>query len=267
MDNTEEALLERKQKEQDFHNKREADRKVMSDEEYERKYSNKRFYKIAKSSNDYLYNLISELVPGKVALDYCCGLGFSSLELAKRGAKHVHGIDISNESVDTSRQRLIDAGFGDSSTFQTMDAEKMTFEDNTFDLILCSGVLHHLDLQFAYPELARVLKPDGKIIAIEALGYNPAINLYRKMTPSLRTEWETDHILTLAQVKEGLQFFNNYDVKYFHLASIAAIPFIKTPVFKPLLAFLEALDWVLLKIPFVQLMAWQMIFVLKDPKQ
>ncbi len=88
-----------------------------------------------------------------------------------------------------------------------MDAEQLTFPDQTFDLIVCNGVLHHLDLRYAYPELARVLKPGGRILCLEALGYNPAIQLYRKLTPHLRTAWEAEHILTMRQVKEAGLFF------------------------------------------------------------
>lgn len=147
-----------------------------------------------------------------------------------------------------------------------MDAENLDFAADTFDVIVCNGVLHHLDIDAALPELARVLKPDGVIVAMEALGYNPLINLYRKMTPHLRTAWETDHILTLTELNKAKKYFRQVDVRYFYLATLAAIPFSGTPLFRPVMVIVEALDALLMRLPLIKLMAWQMVFTLKNPK-
>lgn len=256
----------RKQEEVNFHNQRETDRLSLSQSEFESKYANKKYYAVTRKSREYIQSWMSRNCSGKIALDYCCGLGQSSSELAKNGAI-VYGIDISDESINTARTNAEKEGYGDRSHFFVMDAEKLTFEDNFFDIILCSGVLHHLDLNKAYPELGRVLKPNGKILCGEALGYNPVIKLYRKMTPHLRTAWEMEHILTLREVRKARAFFKKIDVKFFNLFTILAVPFRKSGFFKPLLAFLECLDAVFLKIPFLQLMSWQMIFELSGKKQ
>ncbi len=257
---------ERKRKEAEFHSNRETDRLSMSSEDFEKKYTNKTFYSICRKTTQHLEEWMRINCPGKTALDYCCGLGESTRRLAKFGAM-AYGIDIADEEVKTAARDAEKAGLADRTNFQVMDAEKMTFEDNTFDLILCSGVLHHLDLDTAYPELARVLKPGGKILCLEALGYNPIIQLYRRVTPKLRTEWETDHILTTAQVKQGYQFFDTIKVDYYYLFSIGAIPFRNSQIFEPVLRFGEILDSLVLKIPLVRKMAWQMIFELSNPKQ
>jgi SAM-dependent methyltransferase len=141
----------------------------------------------------------------------------------------------------------------------------MTFEAEKFDVIVCAGVLHHLDAGRAFQELARVVKPSGQIIAIEALGYNPIIRAYRKLTPHLRTAWEIDHILTRKELKVSRKYFRRLKVNYFHLFSVAATPLRNTPFFQPVLRVLNALDRIVLKIPGLQLMAWQMIFVLDKP--
>jgi SAM-dependent methyltransferase len=52
------------------------------------------------------------------------------------------------------------------------------------------GILHHLDLQTACAEIKRVLRPDGKVIFGEPLDCNVLINLYRKLTPKIRTRDE-----------------------------------------------------------------------------
>jgi ubiquinone/menaquinone biosynthesis C-methylase UbiE len=259
-------MEDRKLEEIAFHDKRELDRQTMPHDEFMSKYSNKKCYAIDKEKNIYLKDFMSRECPDKIVLDYCCGLGQKSLEMAENNAKKVYGIDISPESVATSRNRLQENGYGDNSEFQVMDAEKLTFEDNMFDTIVCSGVLHHLDVNQAFPELARVLKKDGKIICIEALGYNPLITLYRKLTPSLRSAWEAEHILTLRDVKLADNWFQAVDVKYFYLFSIAAIPFQKWKIFNILLPILGFIDNIFLKIPYVQRMAWQMVFILSAKK-
>ena len=73
------------------------------------------------------------------------------------GFDFVQGIDISSNEVNSARMKLKDAGYSNKSDFQVMDAENMTFEDNSFDVIICNGVLHHLDIDAALPELARFL--------------------------------------------------------------------------------------------------------------
>lgn len=251
---------DRKKLEAEFHSKREQDRLSMSEGEFLSKYSNKRIYAIDRGSKQYLSDWLREHCSGKTVLDYCCGLGDTSISLAGMGAE-VYGIDIADAEIATAENNAEVAGVTDKTHFEVMDAECMTFGDAMFDVIVCSGVLHHLDLDKAFPELGRVLKPGGQIIAIEALGYNPIINLYRKMTPHLRTAWEMDHILTKAQVKQGLKYFDTVRIKYFHLTTILAVPFRRFTIFQPLLRVFEMIDAVLLKIPGLRLMAWQMIFV------
>lgn len=256
----------RKIEEAKFHSDREKDRLQMAPEEFEKKYTNKTFYVICRKGTAHLEHWMKDNCPGKTALDYCCGLGISTRRLAKFGAT-AYGIDIAEEEVRTAVRDARAAGLEDQTHFEVMDAEAMTFPDDKFDLILCSGVLHHLDLELAYHELARVLKPGGKILCLEAQGHNPIIQLYRRMTPHLRTAWETDHILTTGQVKQAYRYFETIKVDYFYLFSIGAIPFRNTFLFSPVLRLTEWLDSLVLKLPLVRKMAWQMMFELSDPRQ
>lgn len=256
---------DRKQAEIDFHNKRAQHRATCDRREFERRYPNKKLYSITRRTKQVMADWMHQYGPGATALDYCCGQGLTAIELAKHGAD-VYGIDISDEEIVTAREQADAAGYSASTHFSVMDAERLTFPDDTFDLIVCNGVLHHLDLQHAYPELARVLKPDGRVLCLEALGYNPVINLYRRLTPQLRTKWETEHILTLRQVDQASKFFETIQVQFFYLLSIAAVPFRNTGAFNSILSVLETLDYLVLRIPFVQLMAWQMVFELSAPR-
>jgi 2-polyprenyl-3-methyl-5-hydroxy-6-metoxy-1,4-benzoquinol methylase len=257
----------RKKDEADFHDNRELDRKLLDAEAFQLKYPNLRVYATVKASQDYQEKWMREYCgPGQTVLDFCCGAGELSLKLAGYGA-FVYGVDISEESVKTTRKRLADGGFSETSQFQVMDAEALSFADSMFDVIVCSGVLHHLDLDLAYRQLCRVLKPGGRVICIEALGYNPLINLYRRFTPNLRTEWEAQHILKMPDVARARVYFRSVEVDYFHLFSIAGVFFRKSRLFPAIMNLLDFLDGIVLKLPLVRLMAWQMIFELSGPRK
>src|SRR5687768_3224976 len=123
-------------------------------------------------------------------------------------------------------------------------------------------MLHHLDLSFALPELRRILAKDGRILAVEALDYNPAIKLYRLLTPAMRTEWEAAHILSLKDVRFASRFFDISDLRYWHITSIGAphLPFVPASAF-------DILDSLLERVPGIRLMAWMFTFVMsKKPK-
>lgn len=260
------VIDDRKQDEINFHNQRERDRHLLGEKEFRKKYSNKKLYSINQKTNMVFVKWMRRNCQGKVVLDYCCGLGGTSLELAQHGA-FVYGIDLSDEEVRTAEKTAAEAGYQDKTKFIVMDAEALDFEDSFFDSVVCNGVLHHLDVRRAFPELSRVLKPGGQIICIEALGYNPAINAYRKLTPHLRTAWEMKHILTMREVRKAESYFNRVTTRFFYLFSLLAVPFRNTPLFNPILWFLDGIDSIVLRIPFVQLMAWQMIFILSEPKK
>lgn len=256
----------RKQKEAGFHDKI-RDKKLKEDNsEYKRLTSNKRFYSITRKSWGFISNFLTEDCSGKRILDYCCGNGEVVLYLGKQGARAV-GIDISSTSIQNAKEKAEKQGLANQTSFLVMDAENLNFEENYFDLILCNGVLHHLDIKRAYPELARVLKPNGKIICAEPLIYNPIFQLYRKMTPHLRTKWEAEHILSKKEIDMAKEHFGKVETNFFHLAVLGAVPFRRLPGFNFILRLFEAADSVLLKIPVLKWLSWQIVFILSNPRK
>src|SRR3546814_2369311 len=101
-------------------------------------------------------------------------------------ARTATGIDISDVAIEKGRERARQKGFTNV-RLEAMNAEAMTFPDDSFDLVFGSGIIHHLDIDRAFGEIARVLRPGGRAVFIEPLGLNPAIGLYRRFTPSART--------------------------------------------------------------------------------
>jgi ubiquinone/menaquinone biosynthesis C-methylase UbiE len=259
-------LCERKQKEIDFHNQVEEVRLNRS-EEYESIYPNSAFYSITESSREYVRSLLKNS-RGLKMLDYCCGQGGWATTVAKQFGIHVTGIDISEGRVEAAKRLAIKEGVADLCEFYVMDAENLTFPNDSFDLAICSGILHHLDLDAAYKQLSRVIRKDGKVIAVEALMHNPIFQLYRRMTPKYRTEYETEHILTRQKILGSKKYFNNLNTRFFHLTALAAVPFRKRPIlFRPILFGLNCFDRVVLNIPLLKWWAWQCVFIMTKPKK
>jgi len=255
----------RKQKEKELHNLVREEGLKLNESEYEYYTSNKKFYSIVRRSSAFVNQWLLHRCQNKRALDYCCGNGDMSILLAKNGAEAV-GIDISDISIQNAKKKAVHEEVDKKTSFFVMDAEALGFEDNYFDIIICSGILHHLDIQKAYPELARVLNPDGECICFEALGHNHLINLYRIITPHLRTKWEAEHILRKEDIEMAKNYFKKAEILgFFHLATIAAVPFRNLPGFTTLLNLLERVDNVLLKLPYLRWQAWQVVFVLSQP--
>lgn len=254
------TLDERKRIEMEFHNRdrdpafrQEAARTT---DTFEKFYGNKKYYNAAHRSKKYIDDWIATHARGKVFLDYACGNGQYALHAARSGAGLALGLDISNVSVQNARRNA--EGLTNARYFQA-DAENTKLPDACIDTAICSGMLHHLDLSYAFPELRRVLKPGGRILAVEALDYNPVIKLYRKITPDMRTEWEKAHILSLKDLDFASRFFKIEDLKYWHVVGYAG------GKFPALLRPLDALDRVLEKIPLVNRMAWMFTFCLRRP--
>lgn len=259
------ALPERRKREEaEFHDRLRSAQLVEDRREYDRLTSNRRFYAIDRRGTRFVEDWLRVRARGNRVLDYGCGEGRFAFVAALNGG-HATGIDISPVSIENCRRRAERDGLADRTDFVVMDAEDLRFPANSFRYACVSGVLHHLDLRRAYSELSRVIEPGGAVVVLEALGHNPLIQLYRKLTPHLRTPWEAEHIIRMRDVELARSYFRRVEVRFFHLATLLAVPFRNTPLFGALLGALEAVDSLLLYIPFVREQAWMVGFVLEDP--
>jgi ubiquinone/menaquinone biosynthesis C-methylase UbiE len=254
----------RKLEEIEFHETRRT--YEQADPNYLKRYPNLKLYSIVRKTTNFRREWLGQRCQNKRSLVYGCGMGADTFDLARANSKVV-GIDLSTLSLGIARQRAVKEGVDRNSAFCAMDCESLGFPDNCFDIVVAAGVLHHLDLPKAYSEIARVLKPNGSALCVEPLRNNPIIHLYRRLTPHLRTAWEARHILDLKQVKSAHRYFGKLDIRHHHLFTLAAVPFRTRRIFNPLLSFLEAIDSVALRIPFIRTQAWQVIFILSEPRK
>lgn len=251
-------LESRKQEEAAFHdNDREGHR-----DEIDRATANRRFYAAAQPVAEHLDRWLEARSRGAVFLDFACGNGVTAVRAASLGALLAVGIDISAVSVENAAENAAKAGVADTALFLQRDCEDTGLPDQCFDAVLCSGMLHHLDLARAFPELHRILRPGGRILCVEALAYNPAIQLYRELTPGLRTEWEKRHILGMKEVRFARRWFDVENLR-FHLMAAPLATFLPEGFARNFgLRVGHAIDAVLTRIPLLRLWSWQFTFEL-----
>jgi len=159
------TLEQRKQIEAEFHDLLRDPALQENPELFAKLTSNKKWYSVARKSQDFAKEYLRQHSRGAKALDYACGDGLFTFQMAEAGAD-AFGIDISAVSVSNAAKEAERRGVP--AKFAVMDCENLEFPDNTFDLINVSGVLHHLDVKRAYSEMARVLKPTGTVLCVEA---------------------------------------------------------------------------------------------------
>ncbi len=128
----------------------------------------------------------------------------------------ITGVDPNQKSLATARKYHPDV------TFLGMEAEKLNFNDNTFDAVSISMALHHLPkVKKGLKEIKRVVKPDGYIIISENISdnLNPAQEVHKmyhhfrsridRLTGTFhRKTFTKDAILQMLKVAElPVQFF------------------------------------------------------------
>jgi demethylmenaquinone methyltransferase / 2-methoxy-6-polyprenyl-1,4-benzoquinol methylase len=107
--------------------------------------------------------------PGDSVLDVCCGTGDLTLELAGRVAPggKVIGCDFSEPMLDLAREKTEKRGVG-GVRFEWADALSLPYDDARFDAVTVGfGVRNFADRDRGLREMARVLRPGGKLVILE----------------------------------------------------------------------------------------------------
>lgn len=118
----------------------------------------------------------------KHVLDYACGSGLWAVYYALTGAKKVSGFDLSEASIEAAVQRMKRQNLDSVSDLRPMDAANLQYPDNTFDIVIGHGALHHvIKYPNIFPELYRVMKPGTSAWFLENLADFWPWKLYWKL--------------------------------------------------------------------------------------
>jgi SAM-dependent methyltransferase len=103
------------------------------------------------------FGAVREAAPARV-LEVGCGWGEFAARVASELGAEVVAVDLSPRMVELARERGVDARVG--------DVQRLTFPAATFDVAVANWMLYHVpDLDGALAELARVLRPGGRLVA------------------------------------------------------------------------------------------------------
>ena len=114
--------------------------------------------KVKEEFKDYLFNENIKV------LDIGCSTGTAASYLFDFTKGNYTGIDISDKYIQLARKNY------SKDSFVKMDATQMDFEDESFDIVLFNGVLHHMSdelIRNCLKEVQRVLKNNGKVLVGE----------------------------------------------------------------------------------------------------
>lgn len=205
-------------------------------------------------------------VSGKRALVVGCAEG-GVTPLARAGATVV-GIDIAAEALGKLQRAIVREGLEQRARVELMNAEEVAFPEASFDLICCSGVLHHLNAERAVRSWARVLEPGGALVMIEPMAWNPAVALYRWLTPGERTADE--HPLKRADVRLLRTFFRHVCVRGFVLLSVIGASWAFSPAaarrMRPAVRLIDSIDDLLLRVcPALTYCCWTAVIRCEHP--
>lgn len=138
-------------------------------------------------------------------LDAGCGTGQTSAYMAEQFQSHITALDANKIMLEKARKRfdalgiLVDTKQG--------STEELPFDNETFDMVLSESVIAFTNVFLTVSEFKRVLKPNGKLLAIEMVldGSIPEKELY-----SIREFYGISNILTEA---EWCKLFRNAGFK------------------------------------------------------
>jgi len=102
--------------------------------------------------------------PYERSLEIGAGTGFFTLNLMRAGlVREGHVTDISPGMVEAAQRNA--ARLGMSVGGRVADAETLPYQDDSFDLVIGHAVIHHIpDVELAFREIRRVLRPGGRVV-------------------------------------------------------------------------------------------------------
>jgi len=150
---------------------------------------------------------------GKRVLDFGCGEGNVTTELAKLGC-HATGIDVSGELVALARRRARLDGVSDSVKLLVGD---ISAAQGPFDFVICNEVLHHVSIPEVFPRLMAVLKPGGTVAIAEPIAFSPALQAIRDRVPVEKDASPDERQLNEEDIAFVRRWLVDVETAYFNL--------------------------------------------------
>jgi len=162
-------------------------------------------------------------------LEVGCGWGELAEWLARETRAEVVATDLSPRMVELARERGVDA--------RLADVQDLPFGDGEFDVVVAAWMLYHVpDLDRALSQLARVLRPGGRLVAVtnarfhlmelrDLVGSGPSTLSFARETGE---ELLAPHFAQIRRedVDGHIEFADRAEVEEYVRASISMSPFV-----------------------------------------
>ena len=228
-----------------------------------------KFYYLAATARYEFDRRVESLTKNSRVLVVGCAEGGVTPSI-RRGAVHALGVDIAEEPIRKLAKAIEEEGLADRAKVMVANAENLPdIDQQSFDLIYCTGVLHHLNIETAMKEWCRILDRNGSVVMLEPMAYSPFVAIYRFFTPSMRSVDE--HPLKPRDFKILHNYFEYVIFESYVLTSIASLIWAYTPNIFSLREkschFLETVDRKLTNwCPLLRYLCWTSVIELKRPK-
>jgi SAM-dependent methyltransferase len=178
---------------------------------------------------EYAYHLLGD-VRGLRIVDFGCGSGSNTVQLANRGA-HVWAVDISEDLIRLAIRRLAVNNRAGGAQFIVGSAHDLPFPDQSIDVVFGIAILHHLDLRLVSREVHRVLRPGARAIFQEPVRNSPTVKFVRSLIPYRAPDISPfERPLTDSELREFAAPFSSVRARAFNLPHVplgALLPMVK----------------------------------------
>src|SRR6266581_5861321 len=211
-------------------------------------------------------------IAGKEVLDFGCGEGQISTQLARLGAK-VTAIDISPELIEIAERRAKLDGVSEQIEFVIGDITQSPLPKEKFDVAVCLAALHHVDLRSVAPHVLACVKPGGVVMMMEPTAFSPLLKKLREILPLEKDASPDERQLNRDDVNFLSQLVVNVELTFFDLFGRLARLFSNAnridrghPFTKATLVMLGGLDRLLLTIcPALERLGGYVVIVGRKP--
>lgn len=161
-----------------------------------------------KNHGDSLLNMNKQVAsrvnpkPGERVLDAGCGVGGSSIWLARTFGLNTVGISLSEKELERARRYAAERGVSAQCSFEVQDFVNTTFPDESFDIVWAQeSFCHAVDKGAWMKEMFRLLKPGGRLVIEDwfrpTRPYHPADEaMYREWLRG----WAIDDLATAQEI-------------------------------------------------------------------
>ena len=157
---------------------------------------------------------IAGIRPGLEVLDAGCGIGGSSIWLAKHRGCRATGITVSQQQVGHARRNAERHGVSDKVRFEVADFLETPFPDESFDVVWAvESSCYAVDKKDFFREAYRVLKKGGTLIACDGYATRRHFNAMEwQAVMDCLNGWAVPNLSTVEEFEEGMKTCGFSDV-------------------------------------------------------